>query len=496
MTEPGHTGSLALRARWAGFVGVVLAVVGSYGAGALPVTDPTAHWPILGLLRHGAGPRIALALVYAGVATLGLAWLYLGRAVRRRDPGTTPGALRATCAWWGGPLLLSVPLFSRDVWSYAAQANLTHAGLDPYRVGPDVLSGPYLDQVQRIWVDTPAPYGPLWLMLGRGVAAVTGDHVILTAEVMRLLSVLGVLLLVRYLPRLAASCGGDPRVALWLGVANPLLLLHFVSGGHNDALMLGLAVAGLALVAEGHGVAGVAISTLGVAVKAPIGLVVAFCVPLWAARLDGAHRWWRALGGVVVVSVTVFTIVTLLSGLGVGWLDGLTTPGALITWVSVSSGLGLLADLIGRLFGAGDHRASVVATFRTAGQVVAGVVSLGLWAFAQRIGVLRALALALLAVVLLGPIVQPWYLVWPFAVAAALSLPAGVTALIAGVSVAMSMLITPQGATLYDRPAALIATTVAAVIATVVVLGSASGPSTSDAAGRAAGIVPRPVSRS
>jgi alpha-1,6-mannosyltransferase len=168
----------------------------------------------------------------------------------------------------------------------------------------------------------------------------------------------------------------------------------------------------------------------------------------------------------------------------------------LITWVSVSSGLGLLADLIGRLFGAGDHRESVVAAFRTAGQVVAGVVSLGLWAFAQRIGVLRALALALLAVVLLGPIVQPWYLVWPFAVAAALSLPAGVTALIAGVSVAMSMLITPQGATLYDRPAALIATTVAAVIATVVVLGSASGPSTSDAAGRAAGIVPRPVSRS
>lgn len=492
MSEPHHTGSLALRARWAGLAGVVLAVVGSYGAGALPVTDPTTHWPILGLLRHGAGPRVALTLVYAGVATLGLAWLYLGRAVRRRDPGTTPAALLATCAWWGVPLLLSVPLFSRDVWSYAAQAHLTHAGLDPYRVGPDALFGPYLDQVQRIWVDTPAPYGPLWLMLGRAVAAVTGDHVILTAEVMRLLSVVGVVLLARYLPRLASSCGGDPRVALWLGVANPLLLLHFVSGGHNDALMLGLAITGLALVAEGHGTAGVAIATLGVAVKAPIGLVVAFCVPLWAARLDGAHRWWRALARVAVVAVVVFTIVTLLSGLGVGWLRGLTTPGTLISWVSVSSGLGLLANLIGRLFGAGDHRETVVAGFRTAGQVVAGVVSAGLWAFAQRIGVLRALALALLAVVLLGPIVQPWYLVWPFAVAAALTLPTGITAVIAGVSVAMSMLITPQGATLYDRPATLIATTVAAVIATVVVL----GPSTSDRPGLAGGTMPRPVGRS
>ncbi len=467
-----RTGSPALLARWAGLAGVVAAVVGSYGAGALPAADPTAHWPVLGLLRHGAGPRVALTLVYGGVAVLGLSWLYLGRAVRRHGPGTSTSALLATVAWWGGPLLLSVPLFSRDVWSYAAQAHLTHAGLDPYRVGADALPGPYLDEVQRVWVDTPAPYGPLWLMAGRAAAAVTGDHVYLTAELMRLLAVVGVVLLARYLPRLASSFGGDPRAAVWLGVANPLLLLHFVSGGHNDALMLGLAVTGLALVAEGRCVAGVAVATLGVAVKAPIGPVIAFCVPIWAARLDGAHRWWRALARVAAVAAVVFTAVTLLSGLGTGWLRGLTTAGALISWLSVPSGLGLLADQAGRLLGAGGHRRALVSAFRTGGQVVAGLACVWLWAIAARIGVLRALALALLAIVLLGPIVQPWYLVWPITIAATLCLPAGLTAVIAGVSVAMSMLVTPQGQTSFNRPLALFVTAAAAAIATVAVLGA------------------------
>ncbi len=485
MSTPGSTGSPARRARWAGLAGVVVAVVGSYGAGALPAADPTAHWPVLGLLRHGAGPRVGLALVYGGVAVLALSWLYLGRAVRRREPGTTTSALLATCAWWGVPLLVSVPLFSRDLWSYAAQAHLTHVGLDPYRVGPDALPGPYLDEVQRVWVDTPAPYGPLWLTAGRAVVAVTGGHVYVTTELMRLLSVVGVVLLARYLPRLASSFGGDPRVAVWLGVANPLLLLHFVSGGHNDALMLGLAVAGLALVAEGWCVAGVAVATLGVAVKAPIGLVVAFCVPIWASRLDGEHRWWRALLRVASIAALVFTGVTLLSGLGLGWLRGLTTAGALVSWLSVPSGLGLLVGQVGRLLGAGDHARVLVSVFRTVGEVVSGVVCLWLWAFAARIGVLRALALGLLALVLLGPIVQPWYLVWPLAIAATLCLSARLTAWIAGACVAMSMLVTPQGQTSFNRPLVLLVTVVAAAIATVAVLGAAEpgGPDGPDAVG-------------
>ena len=234
----------------AGFTGSVLLTLGSLGSGAPPVYDPVSRTPVLGLLRGSAGERFSLALVYVGLAVLGMAWLHLGRSVHRRELGIDLPSLRRVGLLWGGPLLIAVPLFSRDLYSYAAQAQITRAGLDPYSVGPAAISGPFLDEISRLWVDTPAPYGPLWLGLGRAVATVTGDGVLTTVFALRLLAVGGLLLMARYLPRLATACGVDARFAFWLGVLNPLVLIHFVAGGHNDALMLGLVVAGLAIAVE------------------------------------------------------------------------------------------------------------------------------------------------------------------------------------------------------------------------------------------------------
>jgi hypothetical protein len=45
-------------------------------------------------------------------------------------------------------------------------------------------------------------------------------------------------------PRLARRCGVAEVSALWLGAANPLLIMHLVAGIHNEALMLGLMLAG------------------------------------------------------------------------------------------------------------------------------------------------------------------------------------------------------------------------------------------------------------
>ncbi len=459
-------------------VGVLFCLVGSYGAGALSVHDPTAHWPVLGSLRHGSGPQVALTFVYIGVAVLLVSWLFLGRVIRNGQSTPSPRELLATCAWWGVPLLLSIPLFSRDVWSYAAQAHLTAAGLDPYQAGPDQMPGPYLDEVQRVWVDSPAPYGPLWLSAGRLIGLATGNHVYVTAICMRLLSVLGVLLLARYLPRLARAFGGDPRMALWLVLANPLLLLHLVSGGHNDALMMGLGVAGLALVVERrHWAIGVVLVTLGVAVKAPIALVLAFCVPMHAATVGGQKAWWRALARVGGVALVTFTIVTLASGFGLGWVTHLNTAGDLVSWVSVSTGLALLGSRIGHLFGFGGLTDPLVSAFRLSGELVAIALAGLLWIGVCRqqpiniSRVARALGMALTVLVLLGPIVQPWYLLWPLSILAAVPLTPRWQTVIAGVTVWASLLVTPQGATLFNHPIAVGAATVAAIVGALVVLG-------------------------
>jgi hypothetical protein len=480
----------------AGFAGSVLLALGSLGSGAPPVYDPVRRTPVLGLLRDSAGERIALTLVYAGLAVLGMAWLHLGRSLHRREHGVDLPALRRIGLLWGGPLLIAVPLFSRDLYSYAAQAQITRAGLDPYTVGPAALSGPFLDEISRLWVDTPAPYGPLWLGLGRTIATVTGDGVLTTVFFLRLLAVLGLLLMARYLPRLATACGVDARFAFWLGVLNPLVLIHFVAGGHNDALMLGLVVAGLAIAIEATEerwvAAGVALCAGAVLVKAPAVIAVGFLAWVWSRHLHGRWRLVVACVRTGGVALGTAAVVSIATGIGFGWVNQLNTPGAVVTWLSLPTGLGLTIDF---LRGAENYITSedpVIAACRIGGQVATAGVVLWLWLRAGRLGPVRALALALLAIVMLGPVVQPWYMIWPIAIAAATPLPRKVWLLAAGASVWLSMMITPQGANLFLELAPVLASGLAAIVATYAVLGHEHELGPGDPDDPVAGVVPEP----
>ena len=474
-----------------GLVGSLMLLIGSLGAGALPTYDPVNHIPVLWSLRRGPGPTVALGLVYAGAAILALGWLHLGRLIKEARSGRpTPGASLAevlrTGAWWTAPLLVAVPLASRDLYSYAAQAQITHAGLDPYTQGPQSSLGPFTDEVGYMWQDTPAPYGPLFLTLGRLVAILTRDHVVLTVLAMRLVAVAGVLLTVKYLPRLARACGADPATAVWLALLNPLLLIHFVGGGHNDAVMLGLMVAGVTIAVESVPGAtdarrklaiGVMLCTLALLVKAPAVLAIGFLVPVWAARLSGERRWLRAIVQIGVVALVTFVVASLAFGLGVGWVRQLNTPGAVVNPLSVPTGLGLLAATIARIGPYIDSANPVIRAFRNVFLAVTLAVCLRLWHRTRQrpdgkpgLDPVLALGVALLAIVVLGPVVQPWYLLWPFAFLAAARLAEWAIAVIAGVSVSLVLLVTPQGSALLLSWAPMLAAAAAAVLATRLIL--------------------------
>ena len=63
-------------------------------------------------------------------------------------------------------MLVIAPIFSRDVFSYAAQGEMVSHHINPYNYGPFTLgAGPYVNPVDPLWVNTPAPYGPLFLMI-------------------------------------------------------------------------------------------------------------------------------------------------------------------------------------------------------------------------------------------------------------------------------------------------------------------------------------------
>ena len=89
------------------------------------------------------------------------AWLWLGRRVIDRT--ATEYTMIATTGFWLAPLLLSVPVFSRDTYSYLAQGALLRDGFDPYIVGPIENPNSLLDNVSPIWTTTTAPYGPAFI---------------------------------------------------------------------------------------------------------------------------------------------------------------------------------------------------------------------------------------------------------------------------------------------------------------------------------------------
>ena len=406
----------AVRYALGGFVASVVLAVGSVGVGWLPL-EGIADWPIVHTMRF-EGLAVSRAAVIVGGALLLQAWLVLGADILSGQVRTLR-RLWKVLALWIAPLMLVPPLFSRDVYSYFMQGKLILSGGDPYTQGVESIPGWFQSGVDVMWRDTPTPYGPVFVALSRGVAAIAGDNPYVAVLLFRLLAVGGVALLAYYVPRLAFHCGIDGSKALWLAVLNPLVLMHFVSGVHNDAIMIGLMVAGICFVIERRPVLGVALVTLAAMVK-PIGfLALPFVGIIWAGSQQTVRTriiGWVKTGGVAAGTYAVFALAV---GTSFGWIRALTAPGDVLTWLSPSTALGMANGNALSWIGLGDHYALTIGFFRAVGMIAAVVIVLRLILRPQGRTAVRSLMLAFLTVVALGPAVQPWYLLWVLPLAAA-----------------------------------------------------------------------------
>src|SRR3954464_13883766 len=233
------------RTRLFGATGTVLMAIGALGAGARPVMqDPTFGVRLLNLPSRIQ--TVSLTMTTTGAVMMALAWLMLGRfALGNRRMSRSQ--LDHTLLLWVVPLLIAPPMYSKDVYSYLAQSQIAANGLNPYKVGPAPglgLDHVFTLSVPSLWRETPAPYGPLFLWVGRGISALTGENIVAAVLSHRVVVLIGVGMIVWAVPRLARRCGVAEVSALWLGAANPLLIMHLVAGLHHEALMLGLMLTG------------------------------------------------------------------------------------------------------------------------------------------------------------------------------------------------------------------------------------------------------------
>ncbi len=430
-----------------GFAGAALIALGGLGAGSTRQHDPLLESLRLSWLRFGHGLVVSSLLLWTGVAVMVVAWLWLGRRVIGPER-VSEYTMLATTAFWLAPLLLSVPLFSRDTYSYLAQGALLRDGFDPYVVAPIENPNALLDNVSSIWTTTTAPYGPAFILVAKFVTAIVGDHVIAGTMLLRLCMLPGLALLIWAAPRVARHVGADGATALWICVLNPLVIVHLMGGVHNEMLMVGLMMAGIALTFSGRHVLGVTLIAVAVAVKATAVLALPFMVWVWMRHLSGkrVRAFLIAAAGSLAIVVAVFAVLSLAAGVGLGWLTALAGSVKIINWLTVPTAVANLANAIGGLFMPVNFYAILEVT-RIAGIVVI-LVALPLlwWRFRHTDReALIGIAWAMAVVVLFVPAALPWYYTWPLAIVSALAQSQAAIALIAGFSTWIMVIFKPDG---------------------------------------------------
>ena len=439
--------------RWVGTVGSLLIGLGGLGAGALPVVgNPFGELPFGQLM--GRMLVSSSAMVFIGVGLIVIAWLLLAVMAgtpllfHRLSAHPPQHLLKPAQVWsiffsWTLPILVTAPLFTQDIYSYIANGSIVVQGMDPYSAGPVQLLGaddPLARSVPFIWANSPSPYGPVALGIAAVISIITNDSIVAAVILHRITSLLGVVAAGWAITALAKRCRFHPATALWLGILNPLTILHLIGGIHNESLMLGFVLVGMELVLRGIDkleastslsmstawpgwlltfLGGTLISAAGmVKVTGFIGLGFAgMALARFLFRRTSMKQWLSisaAAGYFLSVLILSIGAFTLASGIGLGWVTGQGGAATIRSWLSISTDVGVASGFMGMMLGLGDHTEAILSVTRAAG-VLAAAAFMVRMLFATFRGVMHpigGLGVSTLVLVILFPVVHPWYILW------------------------------------------------------------------------------------
>lgn len=424
-TEPGTTPDTAvisqqrlrrspLRTVIMGTVGSILLFVGSLGVGWLAAISELRQNPVIIALRFTTpGAIISIILVALGGMLLVREWLRLGQKLNHWGPDTRKW-VNAAMIGWSLPMMVAIPMFSRDIYSYIGQGRVMLSGLNPYEYGVSYIENFFQLGADQLWSESPPPYGPLFLWMEQGVVSITDAQPDQSVLLFRALCVISVIAMAWMIPKLAKMHGINPTRALWLSVANPLFLVNFILAAHNDAIMIALALGGVLAAATWRnwkgGLLGAFLVTMSVAIK-PITLVfLPFIGLLWAGKGASWPRKFLIWFLTLAWSVAIMAVMGLVSDFGFGWIAAMSTPGSVFIWYAPVGMLGLLASaVVGLVGGNGGEAMDLV---HRLGQLMAVPVILYMMFVGKDQKIIRRLTLAFAAIVIFAPMIQAWYVVW------------------------------------------------------------------------------------
>jgi alpha-1,6-mannosyltransferase len=371
----------------------LLVLAAASGPSFLVPANPTRFpdW-VAGPLAHAGVTVTGRGFVFA---LMGLCAAY-GVALachRSLSPRVVIGAIAALIAL----CTLAPPILSADLFSYVAYARMGALhGLSPYVHGPVVIKHDAVYPFTH-WVFTKSVYGPVFTLTSYAFAPFG-----LTATLWGLKALEGLAagVLVAATWGTARRLGRDPLLPAMVVGLNPVVLLYGVGGGHNDVLMLALAMAGVLWVVAGREASGAGALAASVAVKASTAIVAPFML-LGAARRDRLLK-----GGLLAAAVIAAVGFAVFGTHVIGFLVQLEKHQSLS---STSSWPETLSGLFGKIPAVG-----------AIGRVVFGIGLVGLlWAtWRGRIHWIAGAGWAILLLAVTSPWLLAWYTFWPLPFAA------------------------------------------------------------------------------
>lgn len=408
------------------FALVMLAAAGrivlAAAAGISPVVPASPH--TAGWLRHITGEHLTYGVFLSSVVAFALAYCGL-LPLARRLPRRALIALIAVLYLivFVGPILVST-----DVFSYIAYARMgVLHGLNPYITGPFAIRhDPVYPFVGTDWIFVPTAYGSLYTLFSYPFALLGLAGAVWGMKTVALLACVALAWLTWRCARLR---GVDPKLALLIVAANPLVVIYTLASAQNDLMMIAVMVFAVYLAiprragqagpggaqpgtADRAETAGASVGKLREALSGggmvAAALIKAPAVAVLPFMVVGRRRLVPIVGAAVALVISLGAAYAVFGSHGVDILSGANRDAA---YVSGDSFATQIAHMLGKpgVFPV-DHFL-----------LRAGLVALVLYLLVRvwrGYDWLDASGWALLGMSVTSTWLQPWYLLWPLPLAA------------------------------------------------------------------------------
>ena len=276
-----------------------------------PLTWP-ARWFHLASMSSTSRASLFIFLLVA-LTIMWFAAIYLVR----RDNRRTLAIIIAIGFGLFALLFIFAPVFqTRDVFSYVFFGRaMTAYHRNPFLLIPHARRHDIIYPLLG-WKYNASVYGPVFNYLAWPVTKIAGNNIVANVLGFKLMAFVAYAISLPLVYLLAKRISpGKENMALVICAWSPLLVLNFLGGAHNDAVMVALVLAGYLLYRKGHLLPGIVVVLLAALVKIEAVLVLAPLLVLYVRDKQGVPLKRLAAAGATCIGGTVLLYLPFLQSL-------------------------------------------------------------------------------------------------------------------------------------------------------------------------------------